>query len=207
MFIYGEVGLGKTHLLQAIGNHLKNKLKVVYVTSEQFMNEFMENIRNHTMDKFHEKYRKCDILLIDDIQFFAQKERTQEEFFHTFNELYIQKKQICLTSDRAPKKLYELVDRLRSRFEAGLIVDIQPPELETKIAIIKEKCKINHINFSDEIIKFIATNIEKNVREIEGIITKLYAYTKLIGIEDISIEFVKEILKDHIQEKKRKNYI
>jgi chromosomal replication initiator protein len=126
LFIYGGVGLGKTHLLQAIGNYLKNRLNVLYVTSEQFMNEFIENIRMKTPERFHEKYRNCDILLIDDVQFFAGKEQTQEEFFHTFNELYNQKKQICLTADRPPKKLYDLVDRLRSRFEAGLIVDIQP---------------------------------------------------------------------------------
>jgi chromosomal replication initiator protein len=141
LFIYGGVGLGKTHLLQAIGNYLKNRLKVIYVTSEQFMNEFREHLRNQTMDRFHEKYRSCDCLLIDDVQFFSGKEQTQEEFFHTFNELYNQKKQICLTADRPPKKLNDLVDRLRSRFEAGLLADIQPPELETKIEIIKKKVR------------------------------------------------------------------
>jgi len=202
LFIYGGVGLGKTHLIQAIGNYLKNRLKVIYVTSEQFMNEFRENVRNHTMDRFHEKYRNCDVLLIDDVQFFAQKEQTQEEFFHTFNELYNQKKQICLTADRPPKKLYDLVDRLRNRFEAGLIADIQPPELETKIEIIRKKCEINGIYLPDEIIEFIATKLESNIREIEGMIVKLHALAKLLGVNEITIDFAKQALKEHIKDKK-----
>jgi len=202
LFIYGGVGLGKTHLLQAIGNYLKNHKKVIYVTSEQFMNEFKEHVRNQTMDRFQEKYRNCDILLIDDIQSLAGKDRTQEEFFHTFNELYNSKKQICLTSDRPPKKLYDLVDRLRSRFEAGLIVDIQPPELETKIEIIRKKCEINGIYLPDEIIEFIATNLDDNIREIEGMILKLNAMAKLLGIKDITLDFAKQALKDFIKDKK-----
>ena len=202
LFIYGGVGLGKTHLIHAIGNYLKDKLKVIYITSEQFMNEFREHLRNHTMDKFHEKYRNCDCLLIDDIQFFSQKEQTQEEFFHTFNELYNQKKQICLTSDRPPQKLDELVDRLRNRFEAGLIVDIQPPELDTKIKIIKTKCKINNINLSDEVIEFIATKLSSNIREIEGVIIKLNALAKILGISEITPEFANQALLEHENDKK-----
>jgi len=202
LFIYGGVGLGKTHLLQAIGNHLKNSLRVLYVTSEQFMNEFIENIRMKTPEKFHEKYRNCDCLLIDDVQFFAGKEQTQEEFFHTFNELYNQKKQICLTSDRPPKKLYGLVDRLRSRFEAGLIVDVQPPELETKIEIIRQKCKLNGIYLPNEVIEYIATKLDSNVREIEGMITKINAMSKILGIKEITVDFANQALKDHIHDKK-----
>ncbi len=202
LFIYGGVGLGKTHLIQAIGNYLKNRLKVIYVTSEQFMNEFRENVRNHTMDRFHEKYRNCDCLLIDDVQFFAQKEQTQEEFFHTFNELYNQKKQICLTADRPPKKLHDLVDRLRNRFEAGLIADIQPPELETKIEIIRKKCEINGIYLPDDVIEFIATKLDSNIREIEGMIVKLHAYAKLFGVNEITVDFAKQALKEHIKDKK-----
>jgi len=202
LFIYGGVGLGKTHLIHAIGNYLKDKLKVIYITSEQFMNEFREHLRNHTMDKFHEKYRNCDCLLIDDIQFFSQKEQTQEEFFHTFNELYNQKKQICLTSDRPPQKLDELVDRLRNRFEAGLIVDIQPPELDTKIKIIKTKCKINNINLSDEVIEFIATKLSSNIREIEGVIIKLNALAKILGVSEITPEFANQALLEHENDKK-----
>ena len=202
LFIYGGVGLGKTHLLQAIGNYLKNSLKVLCVTSEQFMNEFTENIRMKTPERFHEKYRNCDLLLIDDVQFFSGKERTQEEFFHTFNELYNQKKQICLTADRPPKKLYDLVDRLRSRFEAGLIVDIQPPELETKIEIIRKKCELNGIYLPDEVIEFIATKLDSNIREIEGMITKINAMSKILGISEITIDFAKQALKEHIIDKK-----
>jgi len=202
LFIYGGVGLGKTHLLQAIGNYNKNKLKVIYVTSEQFKNEFVENLRNQTMDRFQEKYRNCDILLIDDVQFLAGKDRTQEEFFHTFNELYNNKKQICLTSDRPPKELQDLVDRLRSRFEAGLIVDIQPPELETKIEIIRKKCELNGIYLPDEIIKYIATKVDDSIREIEGMIIKLNAMAKLVGINEITIDFAKQALRDFIKDRK-----
>ncbi len=202
LFIYGGVGLGKTHLIQAIGNYLKNKLRVIYVTSEQFMNEFREHVRNHTMDKFHEKYRNCDVLLIDDVQFFSQKEQTQEEFFHTFNELYHQKKQICLSADRPPKKLHDLVDRLRNRFEAGLIADIQPPELETKIEIIRKKCQINRIYLPDDVIEFIATKLDSNIREIEGMIVKLNALAKVLGVNEITTDFANKALQEHLKDKK-----
>ena len=203
LFIYGGVGLGKTHLIHALGNYLKDKLKVIYITSEQFMNEFREHLRNRTMDKFHEKYRNCDCLLIDDVQFFSQKEQTQEEFFHTFNELYNQKKQICLTSDRPPKKLHDLVDRLRNRFEAGLIADIQPPELETKIDIIRKKCEINGISLPDDVIEFIATKLDSNIREIEGMIVKLHAFAKLTGVNKITPDFANQALKEHTKDKKK----
>jgi chromosomal replication initiator protein len=204
LFIYGGVGLGKTHLLQAIGNYNKSRLKVIYVTIEQFMNEFREHVRNKTMDRFHEKYRNCDILLLDDVQLLAGKERTQEELFHTFNELYLQKKQICLTADRPPKKLQDLVDRLKSRFAAGLIADIQPPELETKIEIIKKKCELNGIYLSDEIIEFIATKLDDNIREIESMIINLNAMSKLLGISHITLDFAKQALKEHTKDKKEK---
>lgn len=202
LFIYGKVGLGKSHLLQAIGNHLKDKLNVIYITSEQFMNEFTESIRNHSMDKFHEKYRNCDLLLVDDVQFFSGKDRTQDEFFHTFNELYNQKKQICITSDRPPQQITDLVDRLRSRFESGLIVDIQPPELETKIQIIKKKCEINGFNLSNEVIEFIATTLYNNIREIEGMLTKLNALAKVVGVDEITIDFAKQALKETLEDRK-----
>ena len=202
LFIYGGVGLGKTHLLQAIGNYLKNKLKVVYITSEQFLNDFRKHLSIGEMDKFREKYRTCDVLLIDDVQFFAGKEDTQEEFFHTFNELYQQKKQICLSSDRPPKKINNLVERLKSRFGAGLIVDIQPPELSTKIAIIKNKCLLNGFKLPNEVIEYMATELDINLREIEGVITKINAFAKIVGIKEITIDFAKQALKDYIGDKK-----
>jgi len=180
LFIYGGVGLGKTHLLHAIGNFNIEKEKVViYATIEQFMNDFTYHLRNKTIEKFREKYRDCDILLIDDVQFLSGKERTQEEFFHTFNELHNEHKQIVLTSDQPPKKIAGLEERLKSRFEWGLIADIQPPELETKIAIIKKKCELNGISLDDEIVNYLAANMDSNIREIEGVILKLNAYSTL----------------------------
>jgi chromosomal replication initiator protein len=202
LFIYGGVGLGKTHLLQAIGNHLKNKLRVIYITSEQFLNEFRKHLSAGEMDKFRNKYRNCDVLLIDDVQFFAGKDDTQEEFFHTFNELYQQKKQICLSSDRAPKKINNLVERLKSRFGAGLIVDIQPPELSTKIAIIKNKCILNGFKIPIEVIEYMATELDINLREIEGVITKINAFAKIVGIKEITIDFARQALKDYIGDRK-----
>ena len=200
LFIYGGVGLGKTHLMQAAGNVLQNQGKnVIFTTSEQFLNDFLRHVRNHTMDNFKEKYRKCDILLIDDIQFLSNKETIQEEFFHTFEALKGAGKQIILTADKHPKKIGGLEKRLQSRFEHGLVADIQPPELETKIAIIKNKCEINKVDLTPDIISYIATVIESNVREIEGILSKLHAYSQLMHI-DIDIEFTKNVLKDQIQE-------
>ena len=200
LFIYGGVGLGKTHLMQAAGNVLQNKGKnVIFTTSEQFLNDFLRHVRNQTMDNFKEKYRKCDILLIDDIQFLSNKDIIQEEFFHTFEALKGAGKQIILTADKHPKKIGGLEKRLQSRFEHGLVADIQPPELETKIAIIKNKCEINKVNLTPEIINYIATVIESNVREIEGILSKLHAYSQLMHI-DIDLGFTKNVLKDQIQE-------
>jgi chromosomal replication initiator protein len=200
MFIYGGVGLGKTHLLHAIGNKLKSSLQVTYVTSEQFMNDFTYNVRNKTMDNFHKKYRECDLLIIDDIQFFEGREKTQEEFFHTFNELINNKKQICVTADRHPKNILGIDKRLSSRFEQGLITEIQPPELETKIAIIRKKCELNNIILPEDVVKFIATTLNNNIREIEGMITQTYAMANVLG-EEISLDFTKEIFKDQIENK------
>jgi chromosomal replication initiator protein len=200
MFIYGGVGLGKTHLLQAIGNELKNSLNITYVTSEQFMNDFTYNIRNKTIDEFHKKYRKCDLLLIDDIQFFADRIKTQEEFFHTFNELISNKKQICVTADRHPKEILGIDKRITTRFEQGVITEIQKPELATKIAIIRKKCELNKITLPEDVIIFIATSLNNSIREIEGMITKTHAMASMIGAK-IDLDFTKEIFKDQIENK------
>ncbi len=200
LFIYGGVGLGKTHLMQAAGNVFQNQGKVViYTTVEQFLNDFIRHVRNKTMERFQEKYRKCDVLLIDDIQFLSNKEGIQEEFFHTFEALKGAGKQIILTADKHPKKIGGLEKRLQSRFEHGLVADIQPPELETKIAIIENKCEINKVTLTKDIINYIATVIESNVREIEGILSKLHAYSQLMHI-DIDLQFTKNVLKDQVQE-------
>ena len=202
LFIYGGVGLGKTHLIQAIGNyHLNIGKTVIYTTLEQFMNSFTSHLRSQTMDRFREKFRECDLLLIDDIQFLSRKEQTQEEFFHTFNELHIAKKQIVMTSDRQPNKIAGLVDRLRSRFEWGLMADIQPPGLETKIAIIQKKCELDGIRLEKEIINYIATHMGDNIREIEGTIIKLNALSSMLN-QPITMEFTKNAIKDQLKEKK-----
>ncbi|MBN2781716.1 MAG: chromosomal replication initiator protein DnaA [Campylobacterales bacterium] len=203
LFIYGGVGLGKTHLMQAAGNVFQNQGKVViYITLEQFLNDFTRHLRNKTMERFREKYRKCDVLLVDDIQFLSTKEMLQEEFFHTFEALRGVGKQIILTADKHPKKIAGLEERLQSRFEWGLVADIQPPELETKIAIVESKSKINKVKLNKEIINYIATVIESNVREIEGILAKLHAYSQLMHV-DIDLEFTKNVLKDQMQEKRK----
>jgi len=200
LFIYGGVGLGKTHLMQSAGNVFQNQGKIVIYTSvEQFLNDFIRHVRNKTMPSFQEKYRKCDVLLIDDIQFLSNKEGIQEEFFHTFEALKGAGKQIILTADKHPKKIGGLEKRLQSRFEWGLVADIQPPELETKIAIIKKKCEINKVKLTNDIINYIATVIESNVREIEGILSKLHAYSQLMHIE-IDLAFTKNVLRDQLQE-------
>ncbi len=202
LFIYGGVGLGKTHLMQAAGNVFQNQGKsVIYTTVEQFLNDFVRHLRNKNMERFQEKYRKCDVLLIDDIQFLSNKESIQEEFFHTFEALKGDGKQIILTADKHPKKIAGLEARLQSRFEWGLVADIQPPELETKIAIIKNKCEINKVVLSNDIINYIATVIDSNVREIEGILSKLHAYSQLMHV-DIDLDFTKNVLKDQIKENK-----
>ena len=202
LFIYGGVGLGKTHLLQAIGNyHINLGKTVIYTTLEQFMNTFTSHLRSQTMDRFRDKFRECDLLLIDDIQFLSRKEQTQEEFFHTFNELYNADKQIVMTADRPPNKIAGLVDRLRTRFEWGLMADIQPPGLETKIAIIQKKCELDGISLNNEIVNFIATHMGDNIREIEGTIIKLNALSSMLN-QEITLDFAQNAIKDQIKEKK-----
>ncbi len=201
LFLYGGVGLGKTHLIQAIGNYqIARGKKVIYTTFEQFMNKFTSHLRSQTMDRFREHFRECDLLLIDDIQFLSRKEQTQEEFFHTFNELHQANKQIVITSDRQPNKIAGLVDRLRSRFEWGLMADIQPPGLETKIAIIQKKCEIDGINLNRDIINFLAANMGNNIREIEGAIIKLNAYSGLMN-QKLTLEFAQNVIRDQLAEK------
>ncbi len=196
LFLYGGTGLGKTHLLQAIGNDSIEKGRtVIYVTIEQFMNDFTFSIKNKNMEHFRNKYRKCDVLLIDDVQFLSGKEQTQEEFFHTFNELHNAKKQIVMTSDRLPSQIAGLVDRLKSRFEWGLTADIQIPGLETKIAIIEKKSELNGINLSREIINYIATNLDNSIREIEGVLIRINASASLLN-QEINLEFAKNLLKE-----------
>lgn len=202
LFIYGGTGLGKTHLLQAVGNAAIEKGQtVIYVTIEQFMNDFTFSIKNKNMEHFRSKYRKCDVLLIDDIQFLSGKEQTQEEFFHTFNELHNAKKQIVMTSDRLPSQIAGLVDRLKSRFEWGLTADIQIPGLETKIAIIEKKSELNGIALTREIINFIATNLDNSIREIEGVLIRINASASLLN-QDITLEMVQGLLKEQIKETK-----
>jgi chromosomal replication initiator protein len=203
LFIYGGVGLGKTHILHAIGNHIKEKnqkIKVLYISSEEFTNELINSIQYKKMTQFRNKFRELDCLLIDDIQFISKKERTEEEFFHTFNALYENQKQIVMTSDKPPSEIKEIEDRLKSRFNWGLIVDIQPPELETRMAIIRKKAENYNLSLSDDIVEFLAKNFETNVREIEGIIVKINAYASLFK-QTINIEFVETILQDVIERK------
>lgn len=203
LFIYGGVGLGKTHLMQAIGNKLYlEEKKIIYTTFEQFMNRFTAHLRSKTMERFRDYYRKCDILLIDDIQFISRKEQTQDEFFHTFNELHSLNKQIIITSDRPPKKIAGLVDRLKSRFEWGMLVSINPPELETKMAIIQKKSAVNGVRLSEEIVSYLAANLGSNIREIEGTIIKLNAMSSLLR-QPITLEFAKNTISDYLQEKKQ----
>ena len=202
LFIYGGTGLGKTHLLQSIGNYaIENGQTVIYVTIEQFMNDFTFSIKNKNMEHFRAKYRKCDILLIDDIQFLSGKEQTQEEFFHTFNELHNAKKQIVMTSDRLPSQIAGLVDRLKSRFEWGLTADIQIPGLETKIAIIEKKSELNGIVLTRDVINYIATNLDSSIREIEGVLIRINASANLLN-QEINLELAQSLLKEQIKEQK-----
>ncbi len=204
LFIYGGVGLGKTHLMQSIANFvLKNnpKAKILYVTSEKFTNELIDAIRNKnniSTTEFREKYRNNDILLIDDIQFIIGKESTQEEFFHTFNALHEAKKQIIISSDKPPKEIETLEERLRSRFEWGLTVDIQSPDYETRMAILRKKEEMEGYNIDNEVIKYIATNIKSNIRELEGALTKIVALSKLEKNREINIALAEKALKDII---------
>ena len=201
VFIYGPTGLGKTHLIHAIGNFsLTQGKSVIYTTIEQFMNDFTYNLKNGSMDRFREKYRQCDILLIDDVQFLSNKIQTQEEFFHTFNELHAKGRQIVLTSDKPPKMINGLEERLKSRFEWGLIADITLPELETKIAIINKKCELDGIALGSDIVHYIASNMGDNIREIESAIINLNAYASLMR-QEITLEFAKNVMREQIKEK------
>ena len=198
LFIYGPSGLGKTHLMSAIVNEIKRKnpkAKVVYIKGEEFTNEMIESLANKTMNKFHEKYRTCDILLIDDIQFIAGKTSTQEEFFHTFNTLHENYSQIVLSSDRPPKDIATLEDRLKTRFEWGIIADIQPPDLELRIAIIKKKAEQADITLSDEVATFLAENLRSNIRQIEGTIKKLSVIAFVEG-KDITMDIAASCLQE-----------
>jgi chromosomal replication initiator protein len=199
LFIYGGVGLGKTHLLQAVGHYvLRNHpgLKVRYVTLETFTNDFINSLRDDTIEGFKNYYRSFDVLLLDDIQFLHKKEQTQEEFFHTFNTLYDAEKQIVITSDRHPKGLATLEDRLVNRFEWGLITDIQPPDLETRVAILRKKVLADHISLEDdEVLMFIASRVPNNIRELEGCLTRVLAYSSLNHLP-ITLDLAREVLKD-----------
>ena len=202
MFIYSDVGLGKTHLLNAIANKIikEKNLNVYLVSSEKFTNEMITSIRDDKMVDFRNRYRNVDVLLIDDIQFIAGKERTQEEFFYTFNALYENQKQIVVSSDKIPKDIVSLEERIRSRFEWGLIADIQPPDFETRVAILKKKAILNNINFPDEVINLLANKINSNIRELEGAMIKISAYSsftgRLIDI-DLAIEATSNLLKEN----------
>ena len=206
LFIYGGVGLGKTHLMHAIGHYVQDHnpaAKVVYLSSEKFTNEFINSIRDNKAVNFRNKYRSVDVLLIDDIQFLAGKEQTQEEFFHTFNTLHEESKQIIISSDRPPKEIPTLEDRLRSRFEWGLITDITPPDLETRIAILRKKAKAEGLEIPNEVMLYIANQIDTNIRELEGALIRVVAYSSLIN-KDINAALAAEALKDIIPSSKPK---
>jgi chromosomal replication initiator protein len=206
LFVYGGVGMGKTHLMQAIGHHVKLRqphAAVSYVSGEKFTNEMINSVRYDKMTSFRDKYRHVDVLLIDDIQFLAGKERTQEEFFHTFNTLHESMKQIVIASDRPPKELADFEDRLRSRFEWGLIADIQPPDLETKVAILQKKAESEQTQLPTDVAMFIASNIRTNVRELEGALVRLIAWCSMHGVE-ITLPVTQQCLKQFIDTQVRK---
>ncbi len=200
VFIYGSTGLGKTHLLQAIGNScMEQGREVLFMSAEQFMNDFVKNISGNTMSKFKERYRSCDVLLIDDIQFLGRGDKAQEEFFHTFNEIHDSGGFVVLTSDKPPKLLDNFDGRLKTRFEWELCTDITPPDLETKICIIRNKCENEGINLSKDVVEYIAVNMGDNIREIQSAIISINAHAAVVG-ESITLEFAKNIIKDRIKE-------
>ena len=206
LFLYGGVGMGKTHLMHAIGRELMDKhgsMRIIYTSSERFMNEMIACIRTERMQQFHQRYREADVLLVDDIQILGTKERTQEEFFHTFNELHDHQKQIVISSDSPPKEIPGLVERLRSRFEWGLIADIQAPDLETKMAILDKKAEAENIHLPDDVRSFMASKTKSNVRELEGALVKLIAYSSLTGTP-INLHMAQQVLKHlvHVQDRR-----
>ncbi len=199
LFLYGGSGLGKTHLMQAIGNYYREnypKKKVLYTTSEKFTYELVTAIREKTNQAFRNKYRKVDLLLLDDVQFFATKELAQEEFFHTFNALFEKDKQIVLTSDRLPSEIPQLAERLKTRFNSGLLADIQPPDYETRMAILKDKIQSEYLSVDDEIVEFIADNIKSNVRDLEGAVKRILVYAGIKRTNEISMELASVALRD-----------
>jgi chromosomal replication initiator protein len=206
LFLYGDTGMGKTHLMHAIGRELMEKhatMRIIYTSSERFMNEMIACIRTDRMGLFHQRYREADVLLVDDIQLLGTKERTQEEFFHTFNELHDHQKQIVISSDSPPKDIPGLLDRLRSRFEWGLLADIQPPDLETKMAILDKKAGAEGFSLPDDVRSFMASKTKSNVRELEGALVKLMAYSSLTG-GPINLQMAQQVLKHlvHVQDRK-----
>jgi len=206
LFLYGGVGMGKTHLMQAIGAEIKKRdpqKAICYVSSEKFTNEMINSLRYDKMTSFRDKFRNVDVLLVDDIQFLVHKERTQEEFFHTFNALHESMKQIVIASDRPPKELAEIEDRLRNRFEWGLIADIQPPDLETKVAILQKKAESERVAIPTDVALFIASNIRSNVRELEGALIRLIAYASLTGVQ-LNLPTAQQVLKNFIESQTRK---
>ncbi len=206
LFLYGGVGMGKTHLMHAIGHEVKRRqpsASICYASAEKFTNEMITSLRNDRMTSFRDRFRTVDVLLIDDIQFIAQKERTQEEFFHTFNALYESMKQIVIASDRPPKELAEIEDRLRSRFEWGLIADIQPPDLETKVAILQKKAESEQVVLPSDVALFVASNVRTNVRELEGAMTRLIAWCQMNHME-ITLASTQQCLKQFIDMQVRK---
>jgi chromosomal replication initiator protein len=199
LFIYGGVGLGKTHLVQAIGNHLlkaRPNINIMYASAEKFSNDYIASVRDGNAKSFQNRYRNIDVLLIDDIQFISGKDKTQESFFHTFNELHQQNKQVVMTSDRPPKAIPALEDRLKSRFEWGMIVDVAPPDLETRIAILQKKCVEKNIPLTQDILQLVATTVHRNIRELEGALNKIIAFHQLKNTEP-SFESVKSLLSNN----------